>query len=134
MTEDLISRLRAISATAAFNNWLGLEVIDASLGAVELHLPWRPDFAQYNGFLHASIVGGLIDTACGFAAATMTEKILASQLSVRFLRPAIAEVFVVKARVIKPGRQQIFAAAEIYALAAPDKLLAAGDTVLVPLA
>jgi uncharacterized protein (TIGR00369 family) len=131
---DPVSRLQALSRTGAFNNWLGLEIVAATLGEVELRLPWRPEFAQYHGFLHASIMGGLIDTACGFAAFLMSGEVTASQFSVRFLRPAVADVFVVKGRVVKPGRRQIFAAAELFGLGAPEKPFAVGDAILIPLA
>ncbi|SRR5258708_18396948 len=136
MTEesDPLSRLRALSQTGAFNSWLGLEVVAATPGEIELRLRWRPEFAQYNGFVHASIVGGLIDTACGFAAFSMSGAVMASQFSVRCLRPAVADVFVVKGRVVKPGRRQIFAAAELFGLGAPESLFAVGDSILIPLA
>ena len=131
---DLLARLRALSHTAAFNNWLGLEVVVATPGEVELRLPWRPEFAQYNGFLHASIVGGLIDTASGFAAYSMLGGVMASQFSVRCLRPAVADVFVVKGRVVKPGARQIFTSAELFGLGMPEKPFAVGDVILVPAA
>jgi acyl-coenzyme A thioesterase PaaI-like protein len=50
----------------------------------------------------------------------------------RCLRPAIAKTFVVRGHVIKPGKQQIFAAAELADLDAPDGILAVRDTLLVP--
>ena len=62
----------------------------------------------------------------------MFETVLASQFSVRCLRPAVAEVFVVRGRVLKPGRPQIFATAELADLNRPDKPFAVGDTMLVP--
>jgi uncharacterized protein (TIGR00369 family) len=133
LDEDVRLRLREASARAAFNGWLGLEVDHAAEGEVELSLPWRPEFGQYSGYLHAGIVSGLIDTACGFAASTLSGRVLASQLSIRFLRPAVADVFVVCGRVIKPGRQQVFACGQLYARDAPDKLLASGDALLVPI-
>ena len=134
LKEDVRLRLREVSARAAFNRWLGLEVDDATEGEVSLSLVWREEFGQYNGYLHAGIVSGLIDTACGFAASTLSGRVLASQLSVRFLRPAVADVFVVRGKVIKPGRLQAFACGELFARGAPDKLLASGDAVLVPIA
>ncbi len=79
--EDVRLRLQEASARAAFNGWLGLEVDHAADGEVELSLPWRPEFGQYSGYLHAGIVAGLIDTACGFAASTLSGRVLASQLS-----------------------------------------------------
>jgi acyl-coenzyme A thioesterase PaaI-like protein len=61
------------------------------------------------------------------------DRVLASQISVRFLRPAVADIFVVRGRVVKPGRQQIFATAELFSLAGePVKILAVGDALLVP--
>ena len=43
--------------------------------------PWRADLGQYAGFLHASMIGGMIDTACGFAAFTLSGRVLASHIS-----------------------------------------------------
>lgn len=127
--------LRNATARAQFNEWLGLEVVSASLGNVELRLKWREEFGQYTGYLHAGIVGALIDTACGFAAATISsERVLTSQYTVRCLRPAVAETFVARGRVIKPGRQQIFTASELFGLKdGPEKPFAIGDAILVPL-
>ncbi|PAU86745.1 phenylacetic acid degradation protein [Pseudomonas sp. WN033] len=129
----ILQRLNDVSRLAAFNNWLGLEVVSATSGEVRLRLPWREELGQYNGYLHAGIIGALIDTACGFAAATLSERLLASQYAVRCLRPAVADTFIVSAKVVKPGRQQIFAAAQISALDAPNRLLAVGDAILVPI-
>ncbi|MDQ6640442.1 MAG: PaaI family thioesterase, partial [Pseudomonadota bacterium] len=67
-----------LSATAAFNVWAGFEVAHAAEGRAELRLPWRPDLGQYAGFLHAGLIGGMIDTACGFAAFTVSGHVLAS--------------------------------------------------------
>lgn len=130
---DLQERIQAVSRMAAFNNWLGLMIDEVSPGNVQLSLPWREDFGQYAGFMHAGIQGALIDTACGFAAATMAGKVLASQYTVRCLRPAIGEHFRVLATVVKPGRQQVFASAELFATRdGVEKRVATGDVLLVP--
>lgn len=66
-------------------------------------------FGHYAGFLHAGIVTALIDTACGFAAATVAGgKVLASHCAVHFLAPARGEAFVARARVVKAGHRQVF--------------------------
>jgi len=132
---DLISRVRANSDRAAFHRWLGLEVCQAKPGEVELQLRWREEFGQYLGFLHAGIVAALIDTACGFAAGTLAGRLLTSHFAVRCLRPAVAEIFVVRGWVVKPGRKQIFTAAELSGLDKdPAKPFAVGDAMLVPIA
>ncbi|KAF0803355.1 thioesterase superfamily protein [Alcanivorax xiamenensis] len=133
-TSEILERIRTLSRQAPFNNWLNLEVHRIESGEAELHLRWRDEFAQYSGFLHAALIGGLIDTACGFAAASQAGNVTASQFSVRCLRPAVAETFVVRARVLKAGRRQVFVNAELGDLAdtggAP---FAVGEALMVPI-
>ena len=96
-----------LGATAEFriNRWCGIEVIQAGKGNVEIAMPWRKEVGQYSGFLHAGLVGTLIDTACGFAAATLVgPNLLASHFSVNCLRPAVGTRFVARAKVIKSGK------------------------------
>ena len=132
-TDELLGKIQAISRLAEFNNWLALEVISATPGEVELAMQWKKAMGQYSGFLHAGIQGALIDTACGFAAATLSGNVLASQFTVRCLRPATGQTFRVVARVVKPGRQQIFSTAELFSTHdGVEKLVATGDALLVP--
>ena len=128
---DSLTLVRGINQKAAFNRWWGIEVLSAEPGKVELAMRWRPEAGQYAGFLHAGLVAALIDTACGFAAATMVGSVLASHFSVNCLRPAVGERFIARARVVKPGKSQVFTACELYAEAeGSEKLVATGETLL----
>jgi uncharacterized protein (TIGR00369 family) len=129
---DPLVALGRLNDTASFNRWCGLEVVSAEAGHVVLGMPWRAELAQYSGFLHAGLLGALIDTACGYAAVTMVgTKVLASHFSVSCLRPATGERFEAHGRVIKPGRTQVFTRCELYAYAAHRKtLVATGETLL----
>lgn len=130
-TTDHLATLRGINSEAAFNRWCGIEVVSAEEGRVEIAMPWRSEVGQYAGFLHAGLVGALIDTACGFAAVTMVGRVLASHYSVNCLRPAVGERFIARARVVKPGRTQVFTACELFAVdAGQEKLVATGETLL----
>ena len=128
---DPLARIRAINETSAFNRWCGIEVISADAGRVEIAMPWRQEAGQYSGFLHAGLVGALIDTACGFSAATLVGRVLASHYSVNCLRPAVGERFLARARVVKPGKTQVFTACELFAQQdGSEKLVATGETLL----
>ena len=128
---DLLAQIRAFSGAAAFNQFFGITVDSAEPGKVEISMPWRPEAGQYSGFMHAGVVGALIDTACGFAAATLSGKVLAAHYAVNCLRPAVGERFIARARVVKPGKTQVFTSCELYALTGTsEKLVATGETLL----
>ena len=135
MIDDPTPLVLKINESAAFNRWCGFEVVSCQPGAVELAMPWREEVGQYSGFLHAGVVGALIDTACGFAAATMVgPRLLAAHFSINCLRPASGQRFVAKARVVKPGKQQVFTSCELYAIDnGVEKLVATGETLLTVL-
>lgn len=135
MNQDPTALVRKINDSAEFNRWCGFEVLSCAPGAVELAMPWRDEAGQYSGFLHAGVVGALIDTACGFAAATVVgPHLLAAHFSVNCLRPASGERFVARARVVKPGKQQVFTACELFAVEnGSEKLVATGETLLTVL-
>ena len=126
-----LEQIRALNETATFNRWCGIEVDSAEAGAVAISMPWRAEAGQYAGFLHAGLVGALIDTACGFAAATLVGRVLASHFTVNCLRPAVGERFVARARVVKPGKSIVFTSCELYAqTGGKETLVATGETLL----
>jgi uncharacterized protein (TIGR00369 family) len=125
--------LAALNATAAFNRWAAFAVTCDAPGRVELTLPWRAELGQYAGFLHAGVIGAMIDTACGFAAFSVVGHVLASHFSVDCLATASGESFVARGRVVKAGRRQVFAAAEMFACTGgKERLVATGQAILVP--
>jgi uncharacterized protein (TIGR00369 family) len=133
---DPLTALRQFNQSAAFNRWCGFEVQHAAPGEVELAMPWRAEMGQYAGFLHAGVVAALIDTACGYAAATqLGARLLAAHFAINCIRPAVGERFVAKARVVRAGKQQVFTRCELYAHdKGQDKLVATGETLLCVMA
>ena len=129
---DLRQELEKVNAEAAFNRWAGFAVEAAEAGRCVLRMPWRAEFAQYSGFAHAGVIAGILDTACGFAAATELGPVLTSQLSISYLAPAVGDSFRVEARLVKGGRRQAFAEARLVASrGGEDKLVAAATAVLL---
>jgi uncharacterized protein (TIGR00369 family) len=129
-----LPKLVALNATAGLNRLAGFEVVAAGDGAAELRMKGNDDFTQYAGFLHAGMIAALLDTACGFAAATLVGGVMASHFSMNCLKPAVGRVFVAKGTTVRAGRKQIFAKAELFAEneAGERSLVATGETLLVP--
>ena len=129
---NTLQMIQKINTMAEFNRWCGIEVTVAEAGTVEIQMPWRSEVGQYAGFLHAGLIGTLIDTACGFAAATVAgPHLLAANFSVNCLRPAQGQKFIARARVVKPGKSQVFTNCDLFAVdAGVEKLVANGQTLL----
>jgi uncharacterized protein (TIGR00369 family) len=125
-----------VNGEAAFNRWVGIEVVSAADGRSELKIVWKEDLGQYAGFLHAGVIAGLLDTACGFAASTILGNVLASHFSMNCMAPAVGCEFVVKGEVIRAGKRQAFTRADLFAYASDGsvKHAASGETILLPVA
>ena len=126
--------LAATNAWANFNVRAGFEVTAAEDGEAEIRMQWNEGFTQYSGHLHAGMIAALLDTACGFAAATRVGPVTASHFSMNCLRPAIGRALVARGSMVRAGRRQVFARAELFA---EDEhgamsLVATGETLLVP--
>jgi acyl-coenzyme A thioesterase PaaI-like protein len=81
------------------------------------------------------MIAALLDTACGFAAATAVGAVTASHFSMNCMKPAIGRRFVAKGTTVRAGRKQVFARAELFAESEQGErwLVATGETVLVPI-
>ena len=130
----MLDTVRAVNDTATFNRWAGFEVVSAADGRSELRMAWRAEMGQYAGFLHVGMIGALLDTACGFAAATVAGQVMASNFSMSCLAPAAGHEFVARGQVVRAGRKQVFTTGELFARGDGDdlRLVAIATTILVP--
>jgi uncharacterized protein (TIGR00369 family) len=130
-----LEELVAVNASAGLNRIIGFEIVSAGGGTAEIVMKWGKDLTQYAGHLHAGVIAALLDTACGFAAATVVGRVTASHFSMNCLRPAVGRLFVAKGTTVRAGRRQIFAKAELFAEDEQGErhLVATGETLLVSL-
>jgi uncharacterized protein (TIGR00369 family) len=127
--------LVAANASARLNSLAGFDVTAAEDGTAEIVMQWNDDLTQYAGHLHAGMIAALLDTACGFAAATLAGSVTATHFSMNCLMPAMGRRFIAKGTTVRAGRRQIFAKAEL--LAENDEgeqsLVATGETLMIPI-
>jgi uncharacterized protein (TIGR00369 family) len=86
---------------------LGATLARVAPGEVVVELPFRPEFAQQHGFLHAGIVTSVMDSACGYAALSLMERgtaVLSVEFKVNLLAPARGQRFRASGRVVRAGR------------------------------
>ncbi|MBX9795406.1 PaaI family thioesterase [Sphingomonas sp.] len=126
-----LDQLRAICAASPFDAWAGFDLVAAQDGRAELRVAQRADLLQQSAFLHAGVLGALIDRAAGFAAASVAGGVITASYQTNMYRPAVGEAFVARARVVRAGKRQIFAEAEVFALSGGQETLVAGGTAIL---
>jgi uncharacterized protein (TIGR00369 family) len=124
----------------SFGRQMVMQTIGARLerinpGEVRIALPFSPALTQQHGYLHAGVLGIIVDSACGYAAYTLMpadSEVLTVEYKVNFLSPAKGEVFVAIGRVLKPGRTLSVCAGEVWAhIRDQDKLVATLQSTLI---
>src|ERR1700683_36691 len=98
---------------------VGPELTAVVQGGVEIRLPSSPNLTQQNGYLHAGAITAVLDSACGYAALTLTaddKEVLTVELKVNLLAPADGEVYAARAQVKKAGRTLTVCTADAFAI------------------
>ncbi|WP_035052070.1 PaaI family thioesterase [Carnobacterium pleistocenium] len=90
----------------SFLTALGGKLEQIESGKAILSLKKEEWLTQHLGYFHGGVVTALADSAGGAAAVTMVPEnyqVVTSELTMHFLRPAVADEIIATAEVIKPG-------------------------------
>ena len=75
-TEDVAEMARIFMTVIPHARALGMELVEATPGVVEIAMPWNPDFVgdPRTGVLHGGVISALMDTCCGAAVLTHPDR------------------------------------------------------------
>lgn len=116
---DFEARVRRSFAQQRVMETIGARLVRVAPGEVDVELDFRDDLTQQDGFLHAGIVGTVLDSACGYAAHTLMPPgagVLSIEFKVNLLAPALGERVVARARVVRAGRTISVCTADAFAI------------------
>ena len=128
LDSDFESRIRASFGRQMVMQTIGACLEGISPGEVRIELPFNPALTQQHGYLHAGIVGIIVDSACGYAAYTLMpaeSEVLSVEYKINFISPAKGQTFVAIGRVVKPGRTVTVCAGDVWAYADGERKLVA---------
>lgn len=94
-----------------------LPVIEENL--IEIHIPHWEGIEQQHGYVHAGVVGMIVDSAAGYAAMTVAPadaSILSVEYKINMLRPADGEKLIARGEVVKSGRTLCITKGEVFAI------------------
>jgi uncharacterized protein (TIGR00369 family) len=87
---------------------IGAEIVHVAAGEVDIALPFSERLTQQDGYLHAGVVAGAADSACGYAALTTMDaeaEVLTVEFKINLLAPASGDRLVARGRVLRTGRK-----------------------------
>jgi uncharacterized protein (TIGR00369 family) len=118
---DYERRVRESFARQRAMETFGARLMRVAPGEVEIALAFSGELTQQHGYLHAGVVAAVVDTACGYAALTLTgagSEVLSVEFKLNLLSPAAGESFIARARVVRAGRNITVCAGDLFALKA----------------
>ena len=104
---DVEARIRRSFARQGYMTAIGAELVHVAAGEVDIALPFSERLTQQDGYIHAGVVAGVTDSACGYAALTTMEanaEVLTVEFKINLLAPAAGEQLVARGRVLRTGR------------------------------
>lgn len=116
---DFERRVRESFARQRAMETFGARLLRVAPGEVEIGVDFDEAFTQQHGYLHAGLVTAIVDTACGYAALSLTEpgaEVLSVEFKLNLLSPAAGHGFVARARVVRAGRTLTVCAGDFFAL------------------
>lgn len=123
------SALRAafdqVIAVSPFARWMGTRLAEVEPGRVVLQLTLRDEMRQHHGQAHGAVLGYLADTACLWAAATLVGDVVTAEYKINLLAAARGERLEVVAEVLRAGKRQVVARADVSAIAGEERELVA---------
>ncbi len=116
-------------------DFIGVELVEVKPGFCEIHLPYREELTQQNGFFHAGIISTLADNASGYASFSLMDEdssVLSVEFKLNLISPGIGDLLIARAYVLKSGRTLTICRADVFAVKdGEEKLCAASQATLI---
>ncbi|MES1163469.1 MAG: PaaI family thioesterase [Rhizobacter sp.] len=129
MTVDAAAFLamgREVLAKQPFSVLLGAELIALEPGRCELGVAITEQLKQQMGFAHGGVVSYLADNALTYAGGTaMRVPVVTSEYKINYLRPAIGERLVARARAVHVSQTQAVCQCEVFVIRSGGEKLCA---------
>ncbi len=134
-TENYKQKVEESFRLQKFMDFIGAKLVEVKPGFCEIHLPYKEELTQQNGFFHAGIISTLADNAAGFASFSLMEEdssILSVEFKLNLISPGIGELLIARAKVLKSGRTLTICRADVFILKdGVEKLCAASQATLI---
>ena len=119
MNTELVHRIQHSFAKQSAMHLIKATIPVIEENLVEIHIPHWEGIEQQHGYIHAGVVGMIVDSAAGYAAMTVAPEgasILSVEYKMNMLRPADGEKLIARGEVVKSGRTLCITKGEVFAI------------------
>lgn len=133
---DMLALARQVMETQSFSVHMGLELVSAEVGRLEMRLPLRDEFLQHHRYVHGGVTSFLADCTLAFVGATrLGPNIVTSNFRIDYTAPAQGVALVSRGEVASSGKRQAVCRCEVYMVSesGEEKLCALAQGTIVSL-
>jgi uncharacterized protein (TIGR00369 family) len=116
--EDIIRR-------TPFACLLDARLEDFAPGKVSLSAPLAPQLKMHLDFAHGAVIGFMADSACAWAAASVSADVVTAEYKLNLLSPATGERLFASGEVLKASGRVVACRADVFAQTASQSTLVA---------
>lgn len=111
-------RVRSSFARQGAMALIGATLVDVQPGYCAIALTPKRELSQQHGYVHAGVVGMIVDSAGGYAGYTLfpeESSVLTVEFKLNLLAPAAGDRLIAEGHVVKPGRTLAITRGEVHA-------------------
>jgi len=123
-----VERVRSSFARQGAMKLIGAQMLAVAPGYCEIAVNPRPEISQQHGYVHAGVIGAIVDTAGGYAGFSLfpeDSSVLTVEFKLNLLAPATGDRLVAEGHVVKAGRTLAITRGEVHAEANGQRTLVA---------
>ena len=125
---DFENRIKTVFASQTAMASMHINLIAVLPGHIKMTLDKTPQLLQQQGFIHGGVISSALDSACGFAALSLSApatEVLSIEFKTSFLLPASTDRLYIEGEVLKSGRRVSFCQSKAYDSTGEDRKLVA---------
>ncbi|MDD7910838.1 MULTISPECIES: PaaI family thioesterase [Pseudovibrio] len=131
---DILAFAKGVFEAQRFSKFIGAELTGATPTTAEITLAIRDELKQQHDFVHGGVLSYLADNAITFAGGiALGGNALTSEYKINYVRPAVGETLIARAKVEASGKRQAVCSCAIFVLAdGAEKVCAIAQGTVVP--
>jgi len=113
-----VERVRSSFARQGAMKLIGAQMLAVAPGYCEIAVNPRPEISQQHGYVHAGVIGAIVDAAGGYAGFSLfpeDSSVLTVEFKLNLLAPATGDRLVAEGHVVKAGRTLAITRGEVHA-------------------